>query len=198
MGVGAYPIAHGLALAPRLPGRHAAVAALRHASAMPWPAFPSPVPRALSCGTVIVDPQGELLLCHVTGQDHWDLPKGGPDPGETPLQAALRETREETGLALDPDALLDLGRLPYRPRKDLHLFAALTPRLDPATLHCQSRFSDRRGQQWPEMDGFGWFPFDLAPLRVSPRMAVVLSQRLDLHDLLQRLQRAPARLAVVA
>ncbi len=28
----------------------------------------------------------------------WDLPKGKIDPGETPLQAALREVAEETGL----------------------------------------------------------------------------------------------------
>jgi hypothetical protein len=38
------------------------------------------------------------------------------------------------------------------------------------------------------MDGFGWFRFDIAPLRVSPRLAVVLTQRIDLHDLLRRLQ----------
>lgn len=150
--------------------------------------FQMPVLRQLSCGSVIVNDVGELLLCHVTGQTRWDLPKGGPDAGETPLQAALRETREETGLALDPAAMLDLGRLPYRLRKDLHLFATLQPRFDPEQLVCESRFCDLRGQRLPEMDGFGWFRFDLAPLRVSPRLAEVLARRLDLHDLLRRLQ----------
>ncbi len=144
--------------------------------------------RPLSCGTVIVNATGELLLCHVTGQKRWDLPKGGPEPGESALHAALRETREETGLALDAAGLLDLGRLHYRSRKDLHLFATLQPRFDPGALVCESRFCDLRGRRRPEMDGFGWFRFDLAPLRVSPRLAVVLTQRLDLHDLLRRLQ----------
>lgn len=150
--------------------------------------FTLPLRRRLSCGTVIVNTAGELLLCHVTGQDRWDLPKGRPATGEPPLQAALRETREETGLSLDAAQLLDLGRLRYRGRKDLHLFGALLPRLDPATLHCESRFTGPFGRRLPEMDGFGWFRFDLAPLRVHPRLAEVLVQRIDLPDLLRRLQ----------
>ena len=46
-------------------------------------------PRRLSCGIVIVNDARELLLCHVTGHDHWDLPKGGAMDGETALRAAL-------------------------------------------------------------------------------------------------------------
>lgn len=148
----------------------------------PWPE------RKLSCGFVIVDDAAELLLCHVTGHDHWDLPKGGPEPGESPLATALRETREETSLQLDPATALDLGRLDYRPRKDLHLFAARLPRIDPDHLVCESRFTDSRGARQPEMDGFGWFPFAQLTELVTPRMAAVLTQRLHLPELLRRLQ----------
>lgn len=38
----------------------------------------------------------------------WALPGGRLDPGESPSEAALRETREEVGLALAPDAILGL------------------------------------------------------------------------------------------
>jgi 8-oxo-dGTP pyrophosphatase MutT (NUDIX family) len=144
--------------------------------------------RKLSCGVVLLNDQAELLLCHVTGQTHWDLPKGGAAEGESPLLAALRETREETGLVLGAVELLDLGRLAYRPRKDLHLFAARLPRLDPALLHCESRFDDLRGARLPEMDGFAWVPFAEVPARCTPKLAAVLSGQLDLPRLLARLQ----------
>lgn len=150
-------------------------------------------PRRLSCGIVIVNDASELLLCHVTGHDHWDLPKGGAMAGETPRQAALRETHEECGLALEPSALLDLGRLPYRARKDLHLFGARLPRLDAATMHCESRFTDgNTGLCLPEMDGFGWFPFAQVPQLCTRKLAAVLLDRLDLAALLVRLREREA------
>jgi 8-oxo-dGTP pyrophosphatase MutT (NUDIX family) len=148
--------------------------------------------KRISCGVVVVNDDAELLLCHVTGQDHWDLPKGGLNEGETPLEAALRETREETGLALDATGLIDLGRMPYRARKDLHLFATRLPRIDPGLLNCESRFSDTvTGARLPEMDGFGWFPFSEIARLCSPKLAAVLTQRLDLPGLLSRLPQSP-------
>jgi len=148
--------------------------------------------KRISCGVIVINDAAELLLCHVTGQDHWDLPKGGANEGETPLQAALRETREETGLALDAAGLLDLGPLPYRARKDLHLFATRLPRIDPGLLRCESRFADSTiGARLPEMDGFGWFPFAEISQLCSPKLAAVLTQRLDLPGLLSRLSQGP-------
>jgi 8-oxo-dGTP pyrophosphatase MutT (NUDIX family) len=149
-------------------------------------------PKRLSCGVVILNPDRELLLCHVTGQNHWDLPKGGIEPGETPLQAALRETREESGLRLRPDDLLDLGRMPYTNKKNLHLFATLMPRLALRELRCESRYLDRHsGRQLPEMDGYGWFGFERVAALCTPKMALVLGQRIDLAGLHAQLGAAP-------
>ena len=44
------------------------------------------------------------------------LPKGHVDPGETPLQAAEREVREETGVVAEP--LGELGESRYWYRRD--------------------------------------------------------------------------------
>lgn len=160
---------------------------------------PTATLRRLSCGILILNPQQELLLCHVTGQDEWDLPKGGQHEGETPLQSALRETREETGLQLAEQALLELGRFEYRAKKDLYLFATLMPRFDVATLRCESHFSEwGTGQRLPEMDGYGWFGFEQVASRCSAKMSTVLQQRLSLPQVLQRLRAQADELALAA
>lgn len=51
-------------------------------------------------GGVLVDERGRVLLREPAGHYDgyvWTFPKGRPDPGETPEQAALREVKEETG-----------------------------------------------------------------------------------------------------
>lgn len=147
--------------------------------------------KTLSCGILVLNTQAELLLCHVTGAWHWDIPKGGVDPGETPLATALRETREECGLDLSGQALLDLGAMAYRPRKDLHLFAVLSPRFDVASCRCTSHYSDTWGRDRLEMDDFEWVRFDRVHRRCARHMGEVLTQRLSLPALLDRLQSTP-------
>jgi 8-oxo-dGTP pyrophosphatase MutT (NUDIX family) len=56
---------------------------------------------------VLADSAGRVLLFHVLTPDQapdgwWELPGGGIGPGESYLEAAVREIREETGLVLDP------------------------------------------------------------------------------------------------
>lgn len=53
-----------------------------------------------AAGCVVTDEGGDMLLISRNGR--WDLPKGKVEAGETLLQAALRETAEETGIAATP------------------------------------------------------------------------------------------------
>ena len=52
---------------------------------------------------ILLDPAGRVLLIHERiqgGQTHWLTPGGGVEPGETPREAAIRETAEETGIQI--------------------------------------------------------------------------------------------------
>ncbi len=49
-----------------------------------------------AAGGLVYNSKNELLCIKRLGM--WDLPKGKIDKGETPVQAALREVEEETGL----------------------------------------------------------------------------------------------------
>ncbi len=150
--------------------------------------------KLVSCGIVIVNPAREVLLCHATGTSHWDIPKGGIEPGETPRETALRETREEAGLIFEPAEIDELGPFRYRRSKSLHLFAALTERFDARRCRCSSHFVDHWGRDRPEMDEFAWTPFERVRLRCARNLGELLTESLPLEQLMRRLSAHPPRL----
>ncbi len=134
-------------------------------------------PLPVSCGTLIVNPVGQLLLCHVTNTAHWDIPKGMQDEGETTLAAAMRELREEAGIAFAPERFADLGSFNYRRDKRLHLYrvqaGAELASLD--HLVCTSFFPHPvTGRPTPEADGYAWVARDAIARLCWPRMGALL------------------------
>jgi mutator protein MutT len=75
-------------------------------------------PREFSAGGVVV--RGDEVVVIVPTRRAADgsrvlaLPKGHVDPGETPLQAAEREVREEAGVVAEPVRELGQARYWYR------------------------------------------------------------------------------------
>ena len=146
--------------------------------------------RTVSCGVVMLNAQGDVLLCHATETTHWDVPKGAADPGESPREAALRELVEETGIVLPAARLKDLGRFVYRRDKDLHLFAVRVSE-DEVRLEncvCESyfpRYSD--GTMIPEMDAYRWVsPTDVDRFasRSLSRLFQTMLSLAELHETL--------------
>src|SRR4051794_2602675 len=78
-------------------------------SAAPTGAIDDPIPRR-AARVLLVDAESRVLLLRGfdPGRPHvryWMTIGGGIDPGETSAQAAARELREETGLAVQPELL---------------------------------------------------------------------------------------------
>ena len=59
-----------------------------------------------SVTAVIYDEHGRILLARHAESDVWVAPGGSVDPHESPADAVVRETWEETGLSVRPAALL--------------------------------------------------------------------------------------------
>jgi 8-oxo-dGTP pyrophosphatase MutT (NUDIX family) len=100
---------------------------------------------------------------------NWDFPKGMLEPGESPLDAARRETREETGLA---DLRFDWGEsfvdtVPYADGKIARYFFAVSE-----AGEAMLPISEELGR--PEHDEFRWTIFEEAAKLLPARLAPVL------------------------
>jgi 8-oxo-dGTP pyrophosphatase MutT (NUDIX family) len=130
--------------------------------------------RRTTCGVIVTNGR-DILLGHATRSPRWDIPKGVTEPGESSADTAARELHEETGLAVPPAALVDLGVHRYLAAKDIALFAWIPPTMpSPAALHCRSTFTTPGGVVLPEFDRFGTFAWDDALARIGRNLARVL------------------------
>ncbi|MBW8329396.1 MAG: NUDIX domain-containing protein [Thiobacillus sp.] len=139
---------------------------------MPGPAAPPPSQLlAFSAGVVVArrTPGGWRLLV-LRAYRNWDFPKGGVEPGEAPLDAAIRETAEEA-------AISDLGfrwgdayceTLPYGRGKVARYYLAET-RQENITLPV----SPELGR--PEHDESRWVSFIEAERLLPPRLQPILA-----------------------
>ncbi|MEV0662172.1 NUDIX hydrolase [Actinomadura luteofluorescens] len=69
------------------------------------PAANSLVP---SVNVVVENAKGEILMIRRTDNDNWALPGGAIDLGESVTQAAIRETKEETGVDVEISGLVGI------------------------------------------------------------------------------------------
>jgi 8-oxo-dGTP pyrophosphatase MutT (NUDIX family) len=116
---------------------------------------------------LLSDRDGRVLMLRRAPDDDilpgsWELPGGGIDPGETPLQAAARELREEVGVALAEEALADWGTFERPGGRHTAFFATGCEPGDctPALSH--------EHDDWRWADG----PGEVEPLTPSARWAL--------------------------
>jgi ADP-ribose pyrophosphatase YjhB (NUDIX family) len=72
------------------------------------PDAPKPNSMVPSVNVVVANSAGEILLIRRSDNDNWALPGGAIDLGESARQAAVRETREETGIDCEITGLVGI------------------------------------------------------------------------------------------
>lgn len=129
--------------------------------------------KKISYGIVIIRKYKEdYLFLLLRAYKNFDFPKGGAISGELPLEAALRETEEETTLTPN-DLKFPWGKLtkesdPYKKGKKIAVyFLAETERED-----IDLPINPKIGK--PEHHEFGWFTYREASKLINGRIKKVL------------------------
>lgn len=76
----------------------------------------------VAAGALLVDGRGHVLLVKPTYKQHWDIPGGYVEPGESPRAACIREIQEELGLTLHVASILTVDWAPASDEGDKILF----------------------------------------------------------------------------
>lgn len=126
--------------------------------------------KILSAGVIPVRRSGDRwLYLLLRAYQYWDFPKGKTEAGETPLEAALRELKEETGLEqvnfqwghdyieTGPYARGKVARYYIAETTETRVVLGIVPELGRAEHH-----------------EYRWMTYDEAYRRTSPRVQRVL------------------------
>jgi ADP-ribose pyrophosphatase YjhB (NUDIX family) len=142
---------------------------------MDYATYLASLPRVLAgAGAVFRDAEGRILLVEPNYRDTWILPGGTveSDSGESPRQAAARETAEEIGLDVALGALLavDWVRAPERPPLVSYLF-------DGGVLDAEQLASIRLQEE--ELLSWRLVPWDEAKTLMTEKMVLRVGAALD-------------------
>ena len=66
----------------------------------------------------IIIRDGKVAMIHSLKYDYYKFPGGGIENGESPVEAMIRETREEAGLIVDPESVKEYGYVHRIQRSD--------------------------------------------------------------------------------
>ena len=124
----------------------------------------------LSCGVVLARASDDgCVTLLLRAYHHWDFPKGLMEEGEEPLQAALRELREETGIAKVDfewgERCMETG--PYSRGKTARYYLARTDE-ESVVLGPSPDTGEPEHHEWR------WVSFDEAYDLASPRVREVV------------------------
>ncbi len=144
-----------------------------------------------AAGVFFINRENQVLICHPTNHDKnsWSIPKGKVEKAEYSLDAAVRETYEETNIDLSNyiDEFIKLETQFYKhKKKKLHPYVIFektciglySTKFD---LKCNSNVPEDRGG-FPEMDDYKWVSIDEARNLLHPTQVACLDKIVELNE----------------
>lgn len=125
-------------------------------------------PHAAGC--LVTDGNGRVLLVENDRNDRWETPGGRAEPGETPVETARREAREEAGVEPTIEGLLYTKRLEFDYGFDEMLPVPVAS--FEGAVAADAALSTDDGD---EIRSVRWFPADDLPERLRDRENVLAS-----------------------
>jgi len=128
----------------------------------------------------------EVFLVHPGGpfwknkdEAAWSIPKGEFDENEEPLQAAIREFLEETGIAVSGE-FIELQPVIQKGGKKVFAWA-IEKDIDATTIrsnHFEIEWPPRSGkyQSFPEVDKGAWFAIDEARKKINSMQVTLINE----------------------
>jgi predicted NUDIX family NTP pyrophosphohydrolase len=120
----------------------------------------------------------EFFLVHYGGPfwakkdlGSWSIPKGETQENENPLDAALREFKEETGTLLKPEKIIELNPVKQKAGK-IVMSWAVEGNVDPASIksnEVEIEWPPKSGKKkfFPEIDKGEWFSEEVARQKIN-------------------------------
>ncbi len=104
-----------------------------------------------SCGCIVINDDNEILLIH-HNKGHWDFPKGHVEEGETEVQTAIREVKEETNIDVEVDQKYRYVTK-YSPKEDV---------IKEVVYFLAKNITNNQTPQLEEVSEVKWFTFEEA------------------------------------
>ena len=102
-----------------------------------------------SCGCIVLNSKHQVLLVHHNA-GHWGLPKGHVEEGETEIETAKREVKEETNIDVEVNSNYRYS-MNYSPEKGI---------MKEVVFFLARSISDNLKEQIEEVQEVKWFDFD--------------------------------------
>ena len=126
-----------------------------------------------SCGCIIINERKEVLLIHHNA-GHWDFPKGHVEEGETEVDTAKREVKEETNIDVEVNEKYRYT-LRYSPKEDI---------MKEVVYFLARNINDNSEAQIEEVSEVKWFKYNEAIEKVTYDNAreLLIKLRKDLEE----------------